>query len=99
MNARASCGVTVSIAVVMTGEKFDADNAKAWIAQGKVQWHYHCIEPNAVTSLNTFIERPPFQARLLLWLSSMLPSFAKLVPSNKPALYASVSDIALRIPT
>lgn len=55
---------------ILQYEKFDADNAKAWIAQGKVQWHYHCIEPNAVTSLNTFIERPPFQARLLLWLAA-----------------------------
>jgi hypothetical protein len=55
---------------ILQYEEFDAANARAWVAAGKVQWHYHCIMPDAVTSLNTFIERPPFQARLLFWLAA-----------------------------
>ena len=31
---------------------------------------YHCIEPSGAAFLNTFIERPWVQARLLYWLGA-----------------------------
>ena len=56
---------------ILQYEEFDAENAMAWIDAGKVQWHYHCIEPHQINNLNTFIERPTFQSRLLFWLAAL----------------------------
>lgn len=52
-------------------EKFNPTDAQAWVKAGKVQWHYHCIEPHNSNYLNSFIERPPLQAKLLLWLAAL----------------------------
>ena len=56
---------------ILQFEEFNATNARDWIAAGKEQWHYHCIEPHDIASLNTFIERPAFQPRLLMWLGAL----------------------------
>merc|ERR1711871_195329 len=56
---------------ILQYELFDAANAMKWIAADKLQWHYHCIRPVNVQFLNTFIERPTFQARLLFWLAAL----------------------------
>lgn len=52
-------------------EKFHPEDAQKWIQAGKVQWHYHCIEPSKSIYLNSFIERPALQPRLLLWLAAL----------------------------
>ena len=57
---------------ILQYEEFNATNSKAWIDAGKEQWQYHCIEPHDLGSLNTFIERPGIQNRLLFWLASLL---------------------------
>ena len=54
---------------VLQYEEFNASEAAAWIASGKEQWWYHCIEPSNAQYLNTFIERPLMEARLLFWLA------------------------------
>ena len=82
---------------ILQYEEFDAANAKAWVAAGKVQWQYHCISPDSVTSLNTFIERPSFQARLLFWLAA-----SRQLQHGAPSgwLYYAVNFVAtLRQPT
>lgn len=55
---------------VLQYEFYNETQAAAWIAGGKQQWWYHCIEPSGPTFLNTFIERPQMEARLLYWLGS-----------------------------
>ena len=56
---------------VLQYEMVNPVDASAWRAAGKVQWHYHCIEPHGTDSLNTFIERPAFMGRLLMWLAAL----------------------------
>lgn len=51
-------------------EQFNEADALKWTATGKEQWWYHCIEPSGVSYLNTFIERPLMEARLLFWLAA-----------------------------
>lgn len=55
---------------VLQYETFNEANALKWTATGKEQWWYHCIEPSGVSYLNTFIERPLMEARLLFWLAA-----------------------------
>lgn len=55
---------------VLQYEEFDPAQAQPWIDAGKQQWWYHCIEPSGLGYLNTFIERPLMEARLLFWLAS-----------------------------
>ena len=55
---------------VLQYESFNEADAAKWTATGKQQWWYHCIEPSGVTYLNTFIERPLMEARLLFWLAA-----------------------------
>ena len=49
---------------------FDPYTASAWTGSGKQQWWYHCIVPNQPQYLNTFIERPLMETRLLFWYAS-----------------------------
>ena len=56
---------------ILQYEEFNSTNSKEWVAAGKEQWQYHCIEPHDLGSLNTFIERPGIQNRLLFWLASL----------------------------
>ena len=46
---------------------FDPSTAAVWTRSGKQQWWYHCIVPNQPQYLNTFIERPLMETRLLFW--------------------------------
>ena len=55
---------------VLQYELYNETQASIWTAAGKQQWWYHCIEPSGPTYLNSFIERPLMEARLLLWLGS-----------------------------
>ena len=55
---------------VIQYEYYNAAEAQKWVAAGKQQWWYHCIEPSGTQYLNTFIERPLLMARLLFWLAS-----------------------------
>ena len=50
---------------------FNANRSKEWIGAGKEHWLYHCIEPNGLEYLNTFVERPTVQGRLLFWLAAL----------------------------
>ena len=34
-------------------------------------WWYWCIGPNDPLAMNTFVERPAIQARLLYWLTAL----------------------------
>lgn len=43
--------------------------AAAWRAAGKQVWWYHCVGPRA-PYMNTFVEWPGIQARLLFWLAA-----------------------------
>lgn len=51
--------------------EYNETDARPWIEAGKQQWQYHCIEPNDLAALNTFIERPTYQPRLLFWLAAL----------------------------
>ena len=55
---------------VIQYEYYNPADAAKWVAAGKEQWWYHCIEPSGTMYLNTFIERPLMMARLLFWLAS-----------------------------
>ena len=55
---------------VLQYELYNETQASTWTAAGKQQWWYHCIEPSGPTYLNSFIERPLMEARLLYWLGS-----------------------------
>ena len=55
---------------VLQYEEYNEDEASKWVQTGKQQWWYHCIEPSGIQYLNTFIERPQLQTRLLFWLAS-----------------------------
>lgn len=55
---------------ILQYENFNEADAEKWLATGKQHWWYHCIEPSGVTYLNTFIERPLMEARLLFWLAA-----------------------------
>ena len=55
---------------VLQYEEYNPDQASTWIKAGKEQWWYHCIEPSGAEYLNSFIERPQLQTRLLFWLAS-----------------------------
>ncbi len=55
---------------VLQYEEYNQSEAATWIAAGKQQWWYHCIEPSGTEYLNTFIERPLIMTRLLYWLAS-----------------------------
>ena len=46
---------------------FNPYTAAVWTGSGKQQWWYHCIVPNQPQYLNTFIERPLMETRLLFW--------------------------------
>ena len=52
---------------VIQYHQFDPYTASVWTGSGKQQWWYHCILPNQPQYLNTFIERPLMEARLLFW--------------------------------
>ena len=54
---------------VLQYEEFDPAQAQPWLDAGKQQWWYHCIEPSGLQYLNTFIERPLMETRLLFWLA------------------------------
>lgn len=56
---------------VIDYNSFNVEDTAAWVAAGKKQWHYHCIEPHSLQYLNTFIERPAIQGRLLLWQAAL----------------------------
>jgi hypothetical protein len=47
-----------------------------WLARGKAYWWYWCVGPEQPEFLNTFVERPGIEARLL---------FCK-IPSNREDL-------------
>eukprot|EP00928_Gymnodinium_smaydae_P070677 TRINITY_DN54467_c0_g1_i1.p1 TRINITY_DN54467_c0_g1~~TRINITY_DN54467_c0_g1_i1.p1 ORF type:complete len:614 (-),score=57.92 TRINITY_DN54467_c0_g1_i1:179-2020(-) len=51
-------------------ENYREEDAAQWINAGKEYWGYHCIEPHKAEYLNTFIERPLIEARLLFWLAA-----------------------------
>ena len=46
---------------------------QAWLASNPSHqfWWYWCIGPKSPTGLNTFIERPAIEARLLYWLTAL----------------------------
>ena len=54
---------------VLQYEFFNASTAAIWTASGKQQWWYHSIDPSQPQYLNTFIERPLIETRLLFWLA------------------------------
>ena len=54
---------------VLQYEEYNKAEAEKWVQAGKQQWWYHCIEPSGIQYLNTFIERPQLQTRLLFWLA------------------------------
>ena len=58
---------------VLQYENYNEADAAKWVAAGKEQWWYHCIEPSGTAYINTFIERPLMMARLLFWLASAHP--------------------------
>ena len=58
---------------VLQYEFYNVTAAAQWVALGKQQWWYHCIEPSGTQYLNMFIERPLLMARLLFWLASANP--------------------------
>ena len=58
---------------VLQYEFYDKEKTAPWINSGKKQWWYHCIEPSKDTYLNSFIERPLMEIRLLYWLASGEP--------------------------
>jgi hypothetical protein len=43
----------------------------AWLAKGKAYWWYWCVGPEQPEFLNTFVERPGIEARLLPWLAAL----------------------------
>jgi hypothetical protein len=43
----------------------------AWLARGKAYWWYWCVGPEQPEFLNTFVERPGIEARLLFWLAAL----------------------------
>ena len=55
---------------VLQYEFYDRQKTAPWIASGKQQWWYHCIEPSKDAYLNSFIERPLLETRLMYWLAS-----------------------------
>lgn len=58
-------------ALTSSRRRWDSARATAWRAAGKQLFLYHCIEPSGGEYLNTFIERPRTQGRLLYWLASL----------------------------
>lgn len=58
---------------VLQYEFYDREKTAAWVNSGKKQWWYHCIEPSKDIYLNSFIERPLMEIRLLYWLASGEP--------------------------
>lgn len=58
---------------VLQYEYYDKEKTAPWINSGKKQWWYHCIEPSKDAYLNSFIERPLLEIRLLYWLASGEP--------------------------
>ena len=46
---------------------------QAWLASSPTHqyWWYWCINPENPAALNTFVERPAIQGRLLFWLSAL----------------------------
>ena len=58
---------------VLQYEYYNPEDTAKWVAAGKEQWWYHCIEPSRTQYLNTFIERPLLMTRLLFWLASAHP--------------------------
>ena len=58
---------------VLQYEFYDRAKTAPWINSGKKQWWYHCIEPHGIEYLNSFIERPLMEIRLLYWLASSEP--------------------------
>ena len=58
---------------VLQYEFYDREKTAAWVKSGKKQWWYHCIEPSKDAYLNSFIERPLMEIRLLYWLASGEP--------------------------
>lgn len=74
-NSISKCGAPLikprmGIVWVLQYESYNAADTAPWLAAGKQQWWYHCIEPSDLNHLNTFIERPLIQHRLLFWLAA-----------------------------
>lgn len=59
---------------VLQYEEHDDARATEWVQlSNHSYWLYHCIEPSGSAYLNTFIERPLIQDRLLMWYGASLP--------------------------
>ena len=56
---------------VLQYQEYNGTAAAPWLAAGRQQFWYHCIEPSAAGFLNTFIERTLVQARELFWLGAL----------------------------
>lgn len=48
-----------------------SESPSKWTEAKKELWLYHCIEPSGLEYLNTFVERPSVQGRLLFWLAAL----------------------------
>ena len=48
---------------------YNKTEADKWIETGHQQWWYHCLVPEPTKYMNTFIERPLMETRLLFWLA------------------------------
>jgi len=57
---------------ILQYQEFVPADAEAWHKAGGLMWLYHCIEPHSLRYLNTFIERPAIQGRLLFWNAARL---------------------------
>ena len=44
---------------------------EAWQATGRQYFWYWCLQPHDPRLMNTFVEYPAIQARLLFWLASL----------------------------
>jgi hypothetical protein len=55
---------------VIQYQMYNASASQSWLKSGKEVWWYHCISPSEEKYLNTFIERPLLETRLLFWLAA-----------------------------
>lgn len=58
-------------------QEMNASTVASWRAANKTYWFYWCIGPSGSQFMNTFVERPAIQARLLFWYGSLneVPGF------------------------
>jgi hypothetical protein len=71
-----NCVATLKVDDYGTSLSFNEPTVKekrrqSWLASSPTHqyWWYWCINPQNPTALNTFVERPAIQGRLLFWLS------------------------------